>query len=320
MRDIAILLNPSAGRGRAGKKQGHLENMLKRYGIIQALHYKLFVSQSEDHLRNLAIQTPRDYPIIIGAGGDGTFNIIVNELMKLGSENIFGMISLGSQNDIAKEFGVESLEKACLAIKNSKNSRARQVDIGVVIADNLYPYYFLGTASLVLGTTVNKYMENISKRHPVLFKFGLIQAIFGILGIHNSFSTKEVPIQLKLKYQNRSFQDNFSLVVFNNISFYAGGKRLDLDATPYDGQLNCCYITSKSFSRFVKVYSLYRKGKHIYEKDVKLLKAPEFKITSENGVEIQTDGIVSGPYKDITISVKPKALRVIVHPSYVGSR
>ena len=237
--------------------------------------------------------------------------------MKQENENIFGMVSLGSQNDIGKEFGVDSLEKACFAIKSGVT---KQVDLGILTADNSDPSYFLGTASLGLGVTVNRYMENFVRKYPTLTRFEFIKPVLEIFGIYDAFSAKEVPTQLTLKYGNESFLNNFSLVVFNNTSFYAGGKKLNPDTTPYDGLLDCCYITSESFSRFLKIYSLYLKGKHTEEKDVKLIRASEFKIVSKEGVEIQTDGEIRGQYKEIDLSVKPKALRVIVHPTYAGGR
>lgn len=309
MAEFAILLNPAADNGRASRKQKQLEFMLDNYDVS----YRLFVSESETHLRNLVSTCTKDYHTIVGAGGDGTFNIIINELMKQGLSNRFAMVPLGSQNDIAREFGVDSLENACSALKNGAT---REVDLGMITGDDSSPSYFLGTASLALGTTVNKYMNNIIKRHPILTRSNFIYDVYGFLGILHSFSSKKVPILLKLIY-NKSFTDNFSLVVFNNTSFYAHGFRPSPDANPYDGLLDCFCVTSESPSRFFKIWSSHRKGKHTDEHDVKLIKASEFKVMSRDKVEIQADGQLLGAYKDITISVKPKALSVIVNPQYM---
>lgn len=314
MDKIAILLNPSAGRGKAKKNRRILENSLRYYG----LDYDISESKSPSHLVRLATEKSKVYEVIIGAGGDGTFDIIINELIKQSRGNIFGMISLGSQNDIVREFGVDSLEKACSAIKGGET---RQVDLGVLTADGSEPLYFLGSASLGLGTTVNKYVENLVRKHPILTRFEFTDSILGVLGIYNAFSAKEVPIPLTLKYGNKpSFTNNFSLVVFTNTGFYAGGIKPNLDATPYDGLLDCCCVTGDSFFRFLNIYGLTIRSQHIAEKDVKLIKASEFKILSERGVEIQADGEVRGPYKQITLYVQPRALRLIVHPNYVEGK
>ncbi len=309
MSNIAILLNPSAGRGRALRRKERLEALLRRYEI----GYKIFISKSEGHLRNLATATSRYYKTIVGVGGDGTFDIIINELMREGHGNTFGMVALGSSNDIVREFGVDSLEKACSAIKSGKT---KETDLGVVTAEGSEPLYFLGTASVGLGTTVNRYVKELIRRQPILARS---QFIDGLLGVYDSFATKKVPIRLTLKYDSASITSDFSLVVFNNTSFYARIKPSP-DAIPYDGLLDCCCTTAESFHRFSYVYFLARRGKHTNQQGVRLIKAQEFKILSEAGVEIQTDGEVRGPYKHITISVKPKALRVIVNPDYIASK
>ena len=312
--NIAILLNPAAGRGEAKRKRQLLENSLKYYG----LEYNIFESRNPNHLARLTAEKSKVYEVIVGAGGDGTFDIIINELIKQGNGNIFGMIGLGSQNDIVREFGVDSLEKACLAVKKRETT---QVDLGILTADNLGPVYFLGTASLGLGVTVNKYVENLAKKHPHLTRLEFLNPILGLLGIYYSFSANKVPIPLMLKYEGTlPISDNFSLIVFNNTSFYAGGKRLGISASPYDGLLDCCYITSESFSRFLKVYFLYLQGKHTQEKDVKLIRKSEFKIIPKEGIEIQTDGEIRGTYKQINLSVQPRAMKVIVHPNYVAAK
>lgn len=316
MKNIAVLLNPFAGRGRALREKERLEALLKRYEINYDID--IFDSQDEEHLRNLAREKSRQYPIIVGAGGDGTFDIIINELIRQGHGNTFGMVPFGSWNDIAREFGVDSLENAVFAIKERKT---RDVDLGILTADATEPLYFLGTASLGLGITVNKRVEDFMRKYPMLAKLKFVDTAFGVLAVYDSFASKEVPIQLTLEYDGVSNTNNFSLVVFNNTSFYAGGIRPSPDAKPDDGLLDFFCIIGGSYYRILYIYSLIYKGKkYTGQKDIILRQVPEFKIISERGIEIQTDGEVKGPYKEIILSARPRALKVIVHPNYVRGK
>jgi len=308
---IAVLLNPSAGRGKAKRNMQSLENSLRYNGLA----YDISESRSLNHLIQLTAEKSKAYKVIIGVGGDGTFDIIINELMKQGNRNTFGMVGLGSQNDIVREFEVDSLDKACSAIKAGKTM---QVDLGTITADNPPTSYFLGTASLGLGTSVNKYVEKLMQSHRKIARPELINLI-GLMGVYNSFLTKQVPIPLELYESGKNIPvlGNFSLIVFNNTSFYADGIRLNPAAKPHDGLIDCFCIETDSFLKSLYFYCLANIGISIQGPEVKTMQSSKFRILSKTGVDIQTDGEIRGPYNEINLSVKPKALRLIVSPNYV---
>lgn len=300
--DAVVLLNPSAGRGRALREKDRLEDCLRSNEV----YYDLFVSESEEHLRLLAATETEYYPVIIGVGGDSTFNMIANEIIKAKTENIFGMIGLGSSDDIVREFGVDSLEAACSAIKDC---RTRKMDVGCLIFDKeTEPLYFLGTASLGLGVTVNRFVAEFTQNHPYLSKSQLID---GILGTYCSYSHREVPRTIRLGYDGKSEHPEFSLIVFNNTNYYASGLRPSPSANPFDGILNVCIANSSSFFNTLLSYCSMLRQKHTSRKNIKMLEAKEFRISSDEGIEIQVDGEIKGPYREIKLYVKPCALEVI---------
>ena len=232
MEKIGILFNPSAGKGKARRNKERLEKLLLQYEI----DYDLFVTQSEDDLRSLAREKTESYRIIAGAGGDSTFNIIINETMKKGAEVILGMIGLGSSNDITKEFEIDSLEKACAALKRRKTKR---IDLGCLVQDNRILAYFLGQANIGLGVLVNKYVGDLGQRKP---KMGKMQTLAGALGIINSYSSRRIPIPLSIESEERQVEGHFVVAVFNNTRYWATGKRVTPRALVDDGRLDCCLI------------------------------------------------------------------------------
>jgi YegS/Rv2252/BmrU family lipid kinase len=307
MGKIAVLFNPSAGKGKALKKKEKLENLLRKYNI----KFDLIITENEEDLKNQVIEKGENYNTIVGAGGDSTFHIIVNEIIRNKINVNFGMIGLGSSNDITKEFGIDSLEKACIALKSG---RIRKIDLGCVTKAKEVLRYFIGQANIGLGVFVNKYVEEFSKKNPFL---GKNQTLAGGLGILNSYFFKKIPIPLTISTDGRKIQGDFLLAVFSNIRYWATGKKVNPHAISDDGKIDCCFIKYCDLPRFLKIIVSAQKGKHIKAKEVTILQSPYFEVSSEIPFEIQTDGEIMGghsnplKFDNISISILPQAISII---------
>ncbi len=316
MKKIVLLFNPSSGKGRSLKQKKKIQRCLEEKGI----DFDLLVTGSEDHLRLLAGEKAKEYEMIVGVGGDTTFNIIAGEVLKCReSIPVLGMIGTGSANDIVRGLGINSIEDACEAIKQGKT---REMDVGCVKIPG--PHFFLGTLSLGLGTTVNRYVEGFLKRHPRLSKLKPFdQLLPGIYAIHHSFAKKKVPLTVEMLYnepgEGETFIKNleFSLLVFLNTPYYASGLKLGQDNGLFDGVLDCCVIHSKSFLNTFLTGMRVQKGKHIGREEVILLQAASFKISSRGAMDIQVDGEIIEGVRELEVSVLPGALRVLSNHSNI---
>jgi diacylglycerol kinase (ATP) len=303
----AIFFNPSAGRGLALRKKDQLKELLKKYDIP----YDLFVTQSEEDLIRLTGEKSKEYKVLVGAGGDSTFNIMINEICKKSADVSFGMIGLGSSNDIVKEFGIDSLEKACLALQKK---RTKRVDLGSIEEDNFLLRLFLGQANVGLGVFVSKHVEGMSSNGS---KWTKLQTIAGILGIRNAYKSQEVSLPLTIKTDKGEIYGEFILASFNNIRYWATGRLLCPEAQPDDGKLDGCFIDNCSFSRFAQIALMAKRGKHIKAKEVEILQSSEFTVSAGETFEIQTDGEIvhrqnsSTQFKSIQFKILPKALSII---------
>lgn len=304
---VAILFNPSAGKGKALRKKNRLEELLKKYDIP----YDLFVTQSEEALIRLTQEKSKEYKVLVGAGGDSTFNIMANEINKRSADVSLGMIGLGSSNDIAKEFGIDSLDKACLALKKK---RTKRVDLGSIEEDSFLLRLFLGQANVGLGVYVSKHADGMAARGSRWAKF---QTVAGISGIRDAYRSQKVPLSLTIKYDIGEVHGKFILASFNNIRYWATGRLLCPEAQSDDGKLDACLIDNCSFSRFAQIALMAKKGNHIKTKEVEILQSSGFTVSAEEAFEIQTDGeIVHRPnsstqFKTIQFRILPQALTVI---------
>jgi diacylglycerol kinase (ATP) len=74
-----LIVNPTSGRGFAGRSLSLIEKELQRY----SLDYKLVLTERPWHAADLAEQGAREgYEVVIVASGDGTANEALNGLMR----------------------------------------------------------------------------------------------------------------------------------------------------------------------------------------------------------------------------------------------
>ncbi|MBU4306737.1 MAG: hypothetical protein L6428_16125 [Candidatus Aminicenantes bacterium] len=307
MEKIAVLFNPSAGKGRAELKRRTLQKCLKEEGIA----CDWFESRHEDDLRDLVKVTAADYPTLVAAGGDTTLLIVINELLRLKADNTLGMIGLGSCNDVVKEFDVHSLKKACRAIRRNLS---RQIDLGVVREGRKILRYYPGQASIGLAVLINQYVEQVVKRSPRLGKY---QTISGIRGGWQACRSAEVPLKLDVEFDKGRVSGEFMLAVFNNIRYYAAGKMTSPRARTDDGLLDAFLVKKCSFSRLAYITLLTPAAAFADKKEVITLQAPQFTVSSDKPFTIQIDGEVLSEnarprqFRNLEFASVPRALKII---------
>ena len=315
-RKIMILFNPSSGKGRSLKQKEKIETLLKAHGI----DYDLIVTESEDHLRQSAAEAAGHYETIVGVGGDTTFNIIAGKVLEYGKNApAIGMIGTGSANDIVRGLGIEKIEDACRIIKNGE---IRKMDVGR-LKINTPPqpetFIFMGTLSLGLGTTVNRYIEDFHQRHGILSKLKPFDQLFsGLYAIHDSFSKKKVPLTVEMAYRDLKSGETivkpleFSLLVFLNTPYYANGMRLGEENGLFDGVLDCRVIHTRSFLGTLRTGLRIREGKTNSEGvGIMAIRSVWFNVSSKEAIDIQVDGEIIEGVKEFEILIIPGALTVL---------
>ncbi|MBN1272370.1 MAG: diacylglycerol kinase family lipid kinase [Candidatus Aminicenantes bacterium] len=303
---IAVLLNPSAGKGKAITFKKKLEHFLASYNI----QHDLYITQSEENLRQLTQDLSRKYDILAAAGGDSTFFIMVNEIMRCEHKPALGLIGLGSSNDISREFHLVQLKKACRAIKSG---RTRTIDLGRIADDSGHICYFLGHANIGLGTEVNRYVEKLFRKKPWL---GKMQTLAGMLAVRSAYRRKEIPLALSVKTKQNRESALYMAAVFSNISFWATGRHLIPHARPDDGLLDACLIKDCSLPKLVWLNLLAGKERHVHAAELSFLKSQDFVVTSETPFAVQTDGEIIGGWQKpktftrISFEIAPRSLRI----------
>lgn len=322
----AILFNPSSGKGRSLKEKKKVRQLLETNGI----GYQWFESRSEEHLAELAAETARQFGVIVGVGGDTTFNIMVREFLDSPrcQQITMGMMGTGSANDIVRGLGIHRLEDACMAIKNglkrgqAKNT-VKKMDVGrveLVKNNKTQSLYFLGTLSAGLGTTVNRYVEDYYHRRPLMAKINPFTQLWaGLTGIRHSFSNGTLPMSVDIRPAGTENAETieFSLLVFLNTPYYANGLELGRPGGLLDGQLDACIIGTTSFGQTFKTALAVRKS--IKNENIRVISAPNFEIIPAREMDIQVDGDIIESVERFTVSILPGKLKVFAKLQETGA-
>ncbi|MCE1252570.1 MAG: diacylglycerol kinase family lipid kinase [Anaerolineae bacterium] len=137
MPQIRVIVNPTAGKGHAAKLIPQLKSNLN----LHHLDYEICQTEYPWHAARLAEEAIlAGTETVVSAGGDGTFNEVLNGIMisktnGLGSARL-GVICIGRGNDFAYSMGIPTgIDEGCLALAQGQT---RRIDIGRVTSD-LYP-------------------------------------------------------------------------------------------------------------------------------------------------------------------------------------
>lgn len=123
-KNILIIVNPNAGRGKVQKKIHRIaSNFAKQDYLVDIMYTKINYS---------AASIIRDYKgnldLIVCCGGDGTLNDLINAVMILEKKPEISFIPLGTMNDFANTIGLYRF-KFWLP-NNMKNAEKIKIDIG----------------------------------------------------------------------------------------------------------------------------------------------------------------------------------------------
>ena len=103
------MLNPSAGKGRAGVLREHVSRFLEGRGVRPVWH----VTEGPGHAGGIVGGLPGGVPVV-AVGGDGTVHEVAEACV--GTRRVMGILPAGSGNDYVKALGVGTNLRRALEI------------------------------------------------------------------------------------------------------------------------------------------------------------------------------------------------------------
>ncbi len=286
-----LVVNPQAGRGRAGRFATRVWALLR-----QTFHdLEMALSQSAQHVTALALEAVRaGYDLLIGCGGDGTVHYLLPSVF--GSSVTLGIIPLGSGNDLARGLGIpRDYGVACdvLAL-----GRTRALDLAR-IGDR----FFASVASVGLSAEVNR-IANARAATAFGGRWRYLGALFRGLRSY-------APRSLRLWVDERELEREVVLAAVGNGAFFGGGFKILPHAEVDDGWLDLCLVNRLDRLQILRAIPSVYRGRHWEHPAVEFYRARRIRILSTEPLSVFADGeyIQETP---VTIEIVPRAIHVVV--------
>ena len=123
-KNLLLIMNPCAGTKKANKYLTDILVLFGKNGYESTVH----MTEGIGDAKNVVKQTAKNFDLVVAIGGDGTFNEVVEGVLKSGADVEIGYIPAGSTNDFANSL---KLSKNILkAASDIMAGTAQQIDVG----------------------------------------------------------------------------------------------------------------------------------------------------------------------------------------------
>lgn len=299
-----VIVNPISGRGLGEKSVPAIEEQLRKAGV----EYKLVRTERPWHAADLAEQAAREqYDVVVSASGDGTFNEVLNGLMRARKAGFnhaaLGVIAIGTGNDFAGGVGIpDDFEKSMGALLADKR---KKIDIGLVSGGD-YPEgrYFGNGIGIGFDAAVGfAALQLRFLRGLPAYLIGALQTVF--------FYYK--PPRLRIELDGQVIEQYSLMVSIMNGQRMGGGFRMAPDGQPDDGQLDLCIAEKAGKLRIFQLIPMFIQGKQAGQPEIKMRRARQVTVTAlEGDFPAHADGetlCIAG--EKLTVNLYPAELEVI---------
>jgi diacylglycerol kinase (ATP) len=288
-REIALLVNPTSGRGRGARVGREVAARLRDAGLAVRQLAGRDVRESQD-LAHEAVAQGTDALVVVG--GDGMVHLGLQAVG--GTDTAFAVAPAGTGNDFARALGIP-LRDTAAAAAIVVTGADRHIDLGRTATQ-----WFGGVVAAGFDARVN---DRANRMRWPRGRMRYILAMLVELGVFRA-----VPYVLEL--DGETWQTSAMLVTVGNIPSYGGGMKVTPDAVVDDGLLDVMIVKPLSKARFLRVFPRVYNGSHVRLPVVEVRRARRVHIDAP-GITAYADGERLGPLPQ-TFETVPGALRVMV--------
>lgn len=288
-RAMLLIVNPSAGGGRAGAALPDVQHALRRQDVA----HRVETTRDLDHARQLARSAMEAGEVAVAFGGDGLVGAVASALKH--SDGVLGVLPGGRGNDFARVLGIP-LEPVA-ACQVLADGTVRSLDLGQAGSGT-----FVGIASCGFDSEANR-VANESRviRGNLVYAYAAIRALIG---------WKPASFLVKLDGAQPRTVTGYTVAAANSKA-YGGGMFLAPDASLEDGLLDVVMVGHEPKLRFLRLLPRVFKGTHVREAQVEVARSSRVEISADRPFTMYADGdpIAELP---VTVSALPRAVRVLV--------
>lgn len=291
MDTVMLIVNPSSGKELGEQHATHAEEVLReRYG-----HVDVRFTEKEQDATNFAREAAqKHYQAVIAMGGDGTLNEAVTGLAEATYRPDFGIIPLGTVNDLARALGVPSDPKQ--AIEALRDAESTPMDIG-----KYENGYFMNVIAIgLIAEAVDEVsVEEKTKWGPFAYLIEGVKAF-----------REHSPYELALDSTDGQFNGEAYLVVIALTNSVGGFENFEPDARLNDGLLHVYIFEELGLKDALQLTPALFTGKLKETDSVTSFCTKRVKVTSPKALPVNADGDTGGTLP-LTFEVLPSHLNVL---------
>lgn len=294
---IRLFLNPTAGRGRAGRRQDRIVELLQSEGLPLELHKSSAVGNLEEQVRS---HVDNGASRIVVAGGDGSVHEAVNGIMRSVNDAALGVIPTGTGNDFAKACDIPlDWEHAArlLADRLAAGQYARTIDIGT-----MNDRYFANGAGIGLDAKVTRIAR--SYRLP-------IGDLVYLLAIFRAMVDGIATPRLEISSAGFSWDGPATLASISNGPWIGGMFHIAPMARNDDGRLELMIADPVSRRRILSLLPKLISGTHMKEAEIRHQRVTSLSVVSSEPVDSHLDGEMQAMQQRFEFEILPSALHLL---------
>jgi diacylglycerol kinase (ATP) len=287
-REIALLTNPTSGKGKGAKVRDRALVRLRGAGLgVRSLQ-----GRDAGEALDLARQCVADgVDALVVCGGDGMVHLAVQAVAE--TDTPLGIVPAGTGNDVARYFDIPRKDPEA-AVDLVVAGRTRTIDLARSGAQ-----YFVTVLAAGFDAAVNE------RANRMTWPKGQMRYNIATLAELRVFQ----PLPYTLQLDDREVSLDAMLVAVGNGPSFGGGLRITEGAVLDDGLLDVVIIKPISKPDLIRTYPKLFKGTHIHH--------PQYEHHLVRSVTVAAPGIVS--YADgerfgalpLTVECAPGALTVL---------
>lgn len=299
LKKALLIYNPTSGKGYFNQ---HLDSVLDSLQYDYANDEDGYsvtcvrVSRLSDIER--AFENVKDFDILLGSGGDGTINLIVDSIVRHNIDIPFTIIPSGTANDFASYLGLPSHPVEAVKLVHDKN--ITPVDIGMINDKPFVNVVAIGGFANV-SSEINQEVKN--RVGKLAYYVKSLERL-----------TNMQPIKLKVKYDNIEIIESFDMVVILNSSGAGGLKNVSPLASIQDGKLDFVGFKTCSLLAHTKSFFDILSGNHVQDDNVVHFQSDKIEIEPIDDTKkiwCDVDGDM-GPSLPVSIECLNKRLNVFI--------
>ena len=287
-RPVRLIVNPSAGAGRAARLLPEVEAALRSHGIA----FRVDRTTSIEHARELA-RAARDRGEVAAAmGGDGLAGAVAGELR--GSDGVMAVLPGGRGNDLARKLGIGNDPVAATDVLAA--GRERRIDVAEAGGST---YVGILSAGLDSDVQVVANGTRLKRLGPLVYLYGVLVAL-----------RRWRPARWEVEIDGAPHAFRGYAVAVANSGVFGGGMWLVPGAEIDDGMLDVAFTLDKRKTAYLRGLTKVFSGAHVHEPGFEIHRGREVVFRADRPFTAYADG---DPIADLpaTVRIVPGALRVI---------